>query len=158
MDQAGGKTDFAGLVDAVLQQPDADQLSARYAELCRLKRGLEKQGAFADAQKLQEYELMLNACHQIKCALSYLNKPIWKVSFSTLRTLISSLSLLFEEDVQEQMGSYRLYDLFYQDFQVLSLVEEEIKKQQSEELCREDDNCFDVIRQKYTFNVSIELL
>lgn len=56
------------------------------------------------------------------------------------------------------MGSYRLYDLFYQDFQVLSLVEEEIKKQQSEELCREDDNCFDVIRQKYTFNVSIELL
>ena len=41
---------------------------------------------------------------------------------------------------------------------MLSLVEEEIKKQQNEELCREDDNCFDVIRQKYTFNVSIDLL
>lgn len=56
---------------------------------------------------------MLNACHQIKCALNYLNKPIRRVSFSTFRTLLSSLSLLFDEDVQEQMGAYHLYDLFY---------------------------------------------
>ena len=76
MDVAGLNAAFAGLVDTVLQQPDADQLSVRYTELCRMKRALDREGAFAQVQKLQDYEFMLGACHQLKCALGYLNKPV----------------------------------------------------------------------------------